>query len=181
MYAAYIYDLSMKDDQLANVFGAMVLALATEMEGVIVDSRLQSGSHCAAIAVIVQQSGLSIDQLRRVLGMSHSGTVRIVDRLVDAGLAVREAGLDGRTVKLSATRAGRREFEAISERRLGSLRAALKALDREEREQLGVISAKLLGGFASTVIEAQHVCRLCEHSVCVRRGGCPVAESVAGE
>jgi MarR family transcriptional repressor of emrRAB len=168
----------MKDDQLANVFGAMALSLVTDMVNVLEDSKLQSASHCAAVMVIVQQPGLSIDKLRKVLQLSHSGTVRVVDRLVAVGLAIREAGPDGRTVRLSATRAGRKEFEAISERRLERLKIALKTLTLEEKRQAGVISAKLLCGSASTVFEAQHICRLCYQSVCVQRGGCPVADSL---
>lgn len=169
----------MKGDQLANMFGAMALSLVTDMESAIEDSKLQSASHCAAVLAIVQQPGLSIDQLRKVLQLSHSGTVRVVDRLVTAGFAVREAGPNGRTVRLSATRTGRKEFEAISKRRLERLKVALKSLTLEEKGQLGVISAKLLRGCASTVLEAQHICRLCDQSVCFQRGECPVADSLS--
>ena len=168
----------MKDDQLANVFGAMTLSLVTDMDSAIKSSKLQSTSHCAAVVAIVQQPGLSIDQLRKVLQLSHSGAVRLVDRLVVAGLVVREAGPNGRTVRLSATLAGRKEFKAISERRRELLKAALTTLTPEEKGQLGLILAKLLRGSAFTVVEAQYICRLCDHSVCFQRGGCPVADSL---
>ena len=39
--------------------------------------------------------GQSIDALRRVVGLTHSGAVRLVDRLVAAGPAERRAGADG--------------------------------------------------------------------------------------
>ena len=47
--------------------------------------------HCtpAALCVIGHEPGLSIDFLARVLGMSHPGTVRLVDRLETDGLIKR--------------------------------------------------------------------------------------------
>jgi DNA-binding MarR family transcriptional regulator len=174
----HAYHLTMKTDQLANIFGAMALSVATDMESAIEKSTSHSVSHCAALLAVVQQPGLSIDELRQILQLSHSGTVRVVDRLVVADLVRREPGRDGRTLGLTATRAGVRSFEAIAERRLERLRVALKNLTQEEKSLLGVISAKLLHGSASSYTQAQRICRLCNHSVCFGRGGCPVADGI---
>jgi len=112
-------------------------------------------------------------ELRKTLDQLRSG-----DRLVVADLVRREAGRDGRTLGLVATRVGRRSFEAIRDTRLERLGVALKKLTQEEKSQLGAISAKLLGGSASSSIQAKRICRLCDHSVCFGRGSCPVAEAV---
>nr|WP_239479307.1 MarR family winged helix-turn-helix transcriptional regulator [Lichenicola cladoniae] len=61
----------------------------------------------AAVVIIGHATGLSIDELRRVLGLSYPGTVRLVDRLVAAGLSVRSKALrDRRAVALVLTEAG---------------------------------------------------------------------------
>jgi len=48
----------------------------------------------------------SIEQLRRVLGLSHSATVRLVDRLVAANLASHQPGPDRRTTATTLTADG---------------------------------------------------------------------------
>jgi DNA-binding MarR family transcriptional regulator len=168
----------MKHDQVANIFGAMALSIVSTMSDAIEESTSQSVGHCAAVLAIVQVPGLSIDQLRQILRLSHSGTVRVVDKLVFSGLVTRSAGQDGRTVSLKATNAGRNQCRVISERRMNQLELALNSLSREERSQLQAISAKLLRRSVSTVPEGQRICRLCDHSVCFGRGGCPVADGV---
>jgi MarR family transcriptional regulator, negative regulator of the multidrug operon emrRAB len=168
----------MKRDQVGNVFGAMALSIVSTMSDAIEKSTAQSIGHCTAVLAVVQLPGLSIDQLRQILRLSHSGTVRVVDKLVSSGLVTRTAGHDGRTVSLKATNAGRDQYRAISKTRLHYLEVVLNALTRGERNQLEAISAKLLGGSASTKPEAQRTCRLCDHSVCFGRGGCPVADGL---
>jgi MarR family transcriptional repressor of emrRAB len=172
------YIIIMKRDQVANIVGAMALSIVSAMSDAIEESTSQSVGHCIAVLAIVQVPGLSIDQLRQILRLSHSGTVRVVDKLVSADLVTRSAGQDGRTVSLKATSAGRNRYRAISERRLKQLEIALNSLTREERNQLEAISAKLLRGSASTAPEAQRICRLCDHSVCFGRGDCPVADGL---
>jgi hypothetical protein len=90
----------------------------------------------------------------------------------------REAGRDGRTLGLVATRAGRGSFKAIMDTRLERLGVALKNLTQEEKSQLGAMLAKLLSGSASSSTQAKRICRLCDHAVCFGRGGCPVAEGI---
>jgi MarR family transcriptional regulator, negative regulator of the multidrug operon emrRAB len=174
----HAYNRNMKHDQLANIFGAMALSAVTGLQSVIEASASHSISHCAALFAVVQHPELSIDMLRQILQLSHSGTVRVVDRLAVAGLVRRSPGCDGRTIGLTATRAGIKLFKVITAKRLEKLAAALGNLSQEEKVQLGAISAKLLFGSATSRIQAQRVCRLCDHSVCHGRGSCPVTEGV---
>jgi DNA-binding MarR family transcriptional regulator len=168
----------MKHDQIANIFGAMAVSTVGIMSDAMKELSSQSVGHCAAILAIVQVPGLSIDQLRQILRLSHSGTVRVVDKLVSSGLAIRSAGQDGRTVSLKATNAGRNQCRVILKRRMSELEIVLNSLSREEKSQLQAISAKLLRRSVSTVPEALRICRFCDHSVCVGRGECPVADGM---
>jgi MarR family transcriptional regulator, negative regulator of the multidrug operon emrRAB len=62
----------------------------------------------ALVALDGEAGGGSIDALRRILGITHSGTVRLVDRLAGAGLVERRVGADARAVALHLTPQGRR-------------------------------------------------------------------------
>ncbi len=53
-----------------------------------------------AIVVIGYGLGPSNDQLRRILGLSNPGAVRLVNRLVADGLVERREGRDRRAVAL---------------------------------------------------------------------------------
>src|SRR5262249_56747503 len=50
----------------------------------------------------------SVDRLRQVLGLTSSGTVRLVDKLAESGYVGREPGADGRSVSIVLTEQGRR-------------------------------------------------------------------------
>ena len=66
------------------------------------------GETPAALIVIGYAAGLSNDMLRRIVGLSHPGAVRLVDKLVSDGLVERGPGRDGRQVALQLTKRGRR-------------------------------------------------------------------------
>jgi len=81
----------------ANAFGALALEATRRIQEA---SALAGPSGASAPAAIVALNGLanggSIDALRRVVGLTHSGAVRLVDRLAAAGLVERRVGVDGR-------------------------------------------------------------------------------------
>jgi MarR family transcriptional regulator, negative regulator of the multidrug operon emrRAB len=51
--------------------------------------------------------GQSVGALARTLGLTHSGAVRLADRLVAAGLACRVSAGPGQTLALHLTESGR--------------------------------------------------------------------------
>jgi DNA-binding MarR family transcriptional regulator len=133
-----------------NIVGVFVLSVASDIERTTECPSILAGSGMAAVMIIAQQPGLSIDQLRRILRLSHSGCVRLVDRLVVLRLVSGEAGSDGRTVSLKAAQPGLNEAARISSSRLSLLRDRLNLLSADELGQLGRIAAKLLTRPAST-------------------------------
>jgi DNA-binding MarR family transcriptional regulator len=81
-----------------------------------------------------------------------SGTVSVrIDRLVDAGLVVREPDPDdARGTVVSITDAGRELFERCAPRHLANEKRLLAALSEEERARLAELLRKLLISFEGT-------------------------------
>jgi DNA-binding MarR family transcriptional regulator len=120
----------------------------------------------------------TIDRLRQVLGLTSSGTVRLVDRLVEAGYVAREAGSDGRSTAVVLTRSGRRAADRVSAARTAVLNGALGALTPEDRAALDRIMGQLLAGFVRGPGATRWMCRLCDTGACGRASGlCPVANA----
>jgi DNA-binding MarR family transcriptional regulator len=163
----------MRDARTANLLGALVTALQDEMEAATTEAAAHGSAFPAALVSILGEPGMSIDTLRRILGVSHSGTVRLLDQLEADGAVERKAGPDGRTVALHLTASGRRLARAVQEARSGVLNQALDLLTGAERAQLLRLAEKLLGGLTRDLPHSDHICRLCDLAVCPEQS-CPV-------
>src|SRR5260370_28503188 len=89
------------------MLGALALAdrIATRAEAA---SRLHD-SAASALVVIANHPGEHIDAIRRTLGLTHSGAVRLIDGLEAAGLVERRpSDRDARAIALWATPSGDR-------------------------------------------------------------------------
>lgn len=144
----------------------------------------------AALAALHEfLDGGSVTQLSSVLGLTHSGTVRLVDRLVSEGLVERAGAHDGRSVSVVLTGTGRRTAARMLHARERSLTSALSALSQQEVDDL----AEALGTMLTTVTLARAaerssrtdgrpqpwLCRLCDFAACGRGdGNCPVDNAV---
>jgi DNA-binding MarR family transcriptional regulator len=120
----------------------------------------------------------SVETLRSVLGLTSSGTVRLVDRLVADGYAERGAGSDGRTTSISLTAAGRRAAAKVASARAAVLEAALSSLDAAERQTLEALHSKLLVSLIRGPGANRWMCRMCDTGVCRADAGCPVTNVV---
>ena len=95
-------------DRHGNLFGAVAVAVAdltVDRAGSPVGGSLSDAAALSAMYHFLDRP--SVDQLRRVLGLTHSGAVRLVDRLAADGLVERSGGPDGRTRSVVLTRKGR--------------------------------------------------------------------------
>ena len=71
------------------MLGALALVVTDEL-GRVVTAGTGSVTDAAALSALAQfLDGSTVDQVHRVLGITPSGAVRLVDRLESAGLAVR--------------------------------------------------------------------------------------------
>lgn len=166
----------MKNMKLENIVGALSLAISDSVHQGTQEQAPEVGPAAAAIALLGHEPGMSIERLRRALGLSHPGAVRLVDRLVTQGVVERRPSeADRRTVALHLTGEGNTNCAALLAVRHERIARALEVLDPEEREVLGRITEKLLHGLVQDLDQAYSVCRLCDPASCT---DCPVADAL---
>lgn len=158
-------------DRTANLMGVVGLAVADRIEQAARDILNHAGETPAAVVVIGYGLGPSNDQLRRILGLSHPGSVRLIDRLVADGLVVRRKGHDKRAVALHLTDAGDTLREELLKGRLAAIRPLLAPLTRAEQDALASLLHKMLSALPITDLERCNLCRLCDDRVCT---DCPI-------
>lgn len=162
----------------ANLLGALALALTDRTSDAV--SATGDQTHNDAIALSALHHVLnrpSIDDMAQVLGLTHSGAVRLVDRLSSAGLVTREAGADGRTTAITLTAHGQARAHAVAQARARVLQDALTALSPEDHDTLDRLIGILLAGLIRGPDATRWICRLCDTHACGRPAGqCPVAE-----
>jgi len=155
------------------VIGALVLALSDRVQAAAAAEAPEDGAAAAALALLAHAPGQPIEQLRRALGLSHPGAVRLVDRLVADGLVERRRAIhDGRAVALHLTAAGDGACGRILGARADALGAALGSLGEDELAAFGDAAAKVLRHLVEDVDDAYRACRLCDPVACT---DCPVA------
>jgi MarR family transcriptional repressor of emrRAB len=156
----------------ANLLGALGIVLADALA----DAAEPAGGSSTATALVAlygPSASASIDALARVVGLSHSGTVRLVDRLAADGLVERRRGADQRSTALVLTPAGRRVARQTLRRREGNLQKLLASLTDDQQAALADLTGCVLGELGDA---EPRVCRLCDLEACGRsRGECPVA------
>jgi DNA-binding MarR family transcriptional regulator len=156
---------------VANVLGALAFRLADEIDGGLADLEVD-GKAVAALVHLSKYPNESIERLRVPVGLSHSGCVRLVDRLAELGLVRRRAtASDARAVEIALTRKGRALAARAHERRQEVLLRAVRSLAPTEQEQLGVLIGKVFASEVTTAASALRSCRLCDYAACKR---CPL-------
>ena len=163
---------------LANVLGALALVVTDEMVAAVTEGGGSVSDAAALNALSEFLDGATIDRVHRVLGLTPSGAVRLVDRLVDAGAATRRPGPDGRSRAVLLTPAGRDRAVQVHGARASYLTSLLAGLSPAEVDDL----RRLLGRVLANVVAAKDggawTCRLCDLTACGReQGRCPTANA----
>ena len=168
-------------DGPANVFGALALIVADQMADGTASAAGRSDSAPAALAALHHfLDRPSVDLLRQVLGLTSSGTVRLLDRLAESGFIERGPGADGRSTAITLTDAGTSKAREVCAARTAVLERALSGLSAEERAQFSTLAAKILVGMMRGPGAVRWMCRLCDTTVCRGApGGCPVGNAVS--
>lgn len=166
-------------DRAANIFGALSLIVADQAADAVAEAAGRSESGAAALSALLHfLDRPTIDLLRQVLGLTSSGTVRLVDRLEASGYVRREAGADGRSTSIVLTQAGRVAAEHVSVARAAVLQRSLAVLTDGERAALEQLASKVLVGMMRGPGATRWMCRLCDIGVCRGTpGGCPVGNA----
>jgi DNA-binding MarR family transcriptional regulator len=173
------WDAQRREQQAANLLGALVLALSDRLEGAVTEAARMAESDAVALSALHHfLDSPRVDLLAQVLGLSSSGAVRLIDRLEDTGLARRATGADGRVTSVALTAAGHRRARAVTRARHDLTEQALAALTPAERRQFGELAGKILAGLIRPPGATRWTCRLCDVVACGRPNGrCPVYEA----
>jgi DNA-binding MarR family transcriptional regulator len=129
------------------------------------------------VLTVRARPGQSVSDLAATLGMTHSGCVRVVGRLVDSGLLLRGPGPDGRTRGLSLSDDGGTVADEMLRARRDALEGVVGQLSPREADALERALRALLPLLPGDREAAHRICRLCEHDVC-RGDDCVVSTAV---
>lgn len=175
--------MSSAPDRAANLLGALALAVTDSTSAAVAAATGQSTSAAAALSALRHfLDRPTLDQLRKVLGLTPSGAVRLVDRLVDTGLVTRGPGADGRSRSIMLTEAGRAAAERVSAVRAAVLTEAMQELSPDERATLHTLIGRLMAGIVQAKDGGAWICRLCDLDACGRDAGeCPTANAAAAK
>ncbi|NJL37853.1 MAG: MarR family transcriptional regulator [Leptolyngbyaceae cyanobacterium RM2_2_4] len=165
----------MEQERTLNLLGALALTVADGLSAAVEAIAEQGGEAPAALVTLGVEPGLSINALRKILNLSHPGTVRLVDRLEAQGLVERRAGADGRTLALFLTDAGQERRRTILAKRRQQLQGMVSSLTDNEQTQLTQLLEKMLTAMTTSELRAFEICRLCEEEVCPG-DRCPVEQ-----
>jgi DNA-binding MarR family transcriptional regulator len=165
----------------SNVLGALALAVSDRTSDAIAAAAGLSPTGAAALSALHHfLDRPTIDLLRQVLGLTPSGTVRLVDRLVEAGYVARGPGGDRRSRSITLTAEGHRAAERVARARADVLGSALAELSPDERATLHALAGRLLATFVRGPGATRWICRLCDTGACGRAEGlCPAANAAA--
>jgi DNA-binding MarR family transcriptional regulator len=159
---------------LENTLGALAVAISDRLLAELRHGYDLAPSDAAGL-VVLARIPQPIEAVRRQVGLSHSATVRLVDRLEAAGLAARVPGRDGRTVNVRLTATGTQEARRLLEERQRIMSDVLAHLSVDERLTLAAVVERLLEQLAVDWRVAMHICRLCDLPGCESDWPCPVA------
>jgi DNA-binding MarR family transcriptional regulator len=162
------------EERIANLLGALALAVIDRVEAAARATLQHGGETPAALVVIGYGKGMSNDMLRRILGLSHPGAVRLVDRLVGDGLVERRPGRDGREVALHLTKRGLRVRRQLLAGRIEAIRPLVASLGEDDQAQFGMLLHRVLAGMETSEMQRYMICRLCDDRVCEN---CPLPTS----
>ena len=162
------------DTGTANLLGALSLAVIDRIEQGAREVIDRGGETPAALVVIGYGQGMTNDKLRRILGLSHSGTVRLVDRLVSDQLVERRPGNDGREVALYLTATGATTRNELMVSRISAVASLLDVLSPTETKRLGALIRQLLVRQDTSELDRFTICRMCDDRVCKN---CPLPTS----
>lgn len=167
----------MADARTVNLLGAFVTGLHDRLAQRLESSSEISGDGPAALVVIAYNEGRTVEFLRRTLSLSHSWTVRVVEKLEQAGLVRKETAADRRAVALYVTEQGKRKVQVIVRARRRCIDEVLDVLPAKDHKQLTSMLERMLDVLTGDFYSAEAICKLCEVDVCPQNR-CPVTQGV---
>jgi MarR family transcriptional repressor of emrRAB len=164
----------------SNLLGAFALAVTDRLRYETEAASGLSGEAAAALAVIAQQPGGTVETLRRAIGRSQPATVRIVDRLAERDYVRRRPSGHGPALALELTVAGRERARELLAARARVLDAVLATLDADAARALEDVLERGLTALADMPAGLM-ICRMCDKARCRRTQDCPVVSCLEAQ
>jgi MarR family transcriptional repressor of emrRAB len=159
------------------MLGALALALADRIATRAEAASSLHDSAASALVVIANHPGEHIDAIRRTLGLTHSGAVRLIDGLEAAGLVERRrSDRDARAIALWATPSGERTASQIIAARAELLEPMLASTSEADRKTIAALLETALAELTDSRDRARSICCFGAEGAC-RPLGCPVEQA----
>jgi DNA-binding MarR family transcriptional regulator len=174
--------------RLENLLVSLSVNLAEEGQNALERASGLIGSATAALLALEEfLAGCHVGQLGGVLGLTHSGAVRIVTQLEREGLAERHQGADRRRVEVRLTPKGRRQARHARAARDEIIASATSGLTIEEGQTLETLLEKVVAARVADRLQPRRTqqrgawwCRTCDFAACGRsQGRCPAQVTAA--
>ncbi|UJF18449.1 winged helix DNA-binding protein [Vibrio sp. SS-MA-C1-2] len=163
---------------LMNLIGTFSTNVDSQIRENIDSLNSHGINHESALVTIYNHPDDNINTLSKVLGLTHSGTVRLINKLEGLGYLLRvKSQNDGRNMTLQLTDTGRSRAVQVLSKRDEVTKAVIDMLDDEQKSSLTSILESVLEKMTNNTEEARRTCRLCNEGVC-RNAGCPVEKSI---
>ena len=159
--------------RLGNLLNAAAVAISDAQAAAIARSADQNPSASAALLTIGQHEIQTISQIARVLRLSHSTTVRLINGLERGGMLERSRGRDKRETLVSLTPEGKKVYETIRMAQARVLNRLLEVLSADEQRTLETALSSILTVLTLDRESGDHICRFCDEMVC-EQDRCPV-------
>jgi MarR family transcriptional regulator, negative regulator of the multidrug operon emrRAB len=151
----------------ANILGALSLLIQDRVERAWQATLDLSPMAAAALSQIESEPGCSIELVSGRIGLTHSATVRVIDRLAERGLVEKDrARKDARAQSLRLTPAGKRTAQQLHAARNQVTDDLLAGLDASQRAALQDAVAAILHRTVEPGREADVTCRVCDERRC---------------
>jgi DNA-binding MarR family transcriptional regulator len=160
----------------ANVLRALARNLPPDE--VAATAPLDHPSARDAVTLLAWRGEASSETLQFALGLSQPACVRLVDRLVDAGVVARRRRAGDRRVWLRLTAKGRRAAGSLLDREREPVEAALRdALpDRADLSRFVAALDQVAMAVLGDTTDPARFCRACDVAACLgSEHGCPSA------
>ena len=151
----------------ANILGALSLLIQDRVERAWQSTLDMSPMAAAALVQIDNESGSSIELIARHIGLTHSATVRVIDKLVARGLVEKDrAHQDARAQSLTLSTAGKRVVQQLHAARNRVTDQLLSGLNAAQRTGLDEAVSAILYRCVEPGREADVTCRVCDDRRC---------------
>jgi DNA-binding MarR family transcriptional regulator len=150
----------------ANLLAAFAGEVTDVVGSVIKTHPNQTDSAAAALNIMSFWEGITNAQLARALKLSHTATVRLVDKLEARGFVEARDGEDRRVTHLHLTRAGSDAVKPALVARCTAVERYLEVLTADEERQFSRLLEKMMRPLGTDAYGVSHFCRLCDFSNC---------------